>query len=137
MLRTFIFAAGALCLAGAAWSQAVLGTVSNITGIVTTTVGNTGGIATEGSSILDGTRFVTGAGGSATLILANGCVVELKANQAVTVVAATTCTQLLAGVGPAFGGTVIGGVTGNRVLASVLVGAGLMALIKSDKVSGD
>lgn len=96
-IKSFIAVMLAL-VAGTALAQERLGTVSNVQGLVTVTDGATGGTAAAGSPIIDGTRFVATSTGSAVLRLNNGCVINLRPNQAVTVLRSMTCERLLAAV---------------------------------------
>jgi hypothetical protein len=95
--KTFL-AIGSALFAAAAFAQAPIGKVESVNGIVTVTDGARGGTAASGNAITSGMRFVTTSGGSAVLRLNNGCVVNLKPNQSVTVDQGMSCDQLLASV---------------------------------------
>lgn len=88
-------------LAGASASaQAPLGTVSNVQGVVTATLGATQVTVAPGTAIQNGMRFVTTSGGSVTLRLNNGCTVTVPPAHGVTVIQAMSCQQLTNAVQP-------------------------------------
>jgi hypothetical protein len=84
----------------AAFAQPVLGTVSNVQGVVTSIQGATGTVVTEGSPIVNGMRLVTTSSGSVSLSLNSGCTITLHPGQAVTVLHSLSCQQLTAAVQP-------------------------------------
>lgn len=109
----------------AAFAQPVLGTVSNVQGVVTSIQGATGTVVTEGSPVINGMRLVTTSSGSVTLRLNSGCTLTLQPGQAVTVLQSMTCQQLTAAVQPVpVGGSVLAGA--NPVLVNGLIVAGAL-----------
>lgn len=87
-------------LAGAAFAQAPLGTVTNVQGVVTATQGATGVTVAPGQAIVNGTRLVTTSNATATLRLNSGCTLTIPPGHAVTVMQTMTCQQLAAAVQP-------------------------------------
>lgn len=87
-------------LAGAAFAQAPLGTVTTVQGVVTATQGATVVTVAPGTAIQNGMRFVTTSGSTVTLRLTNGCTVTVPASHGVTVLSTMTCQQLTAAVQP-------------------------------------
>lgn len=77
-------------------AQNVLGTTTEVNGLVTVSSGMNLATATQGMPVVDGARYVTSSGSFATLKLNNGCVLRMKPNQSITVDGQKTCEQLLA-----------------------------------------
>lgn len=129
-----LFIIGSAVLASAAFAQASLGTVSNVQGLVTETVGASVTSTTSGEQIVDGERFVTSSNGRITLQLNNGCTLNLEPNQAVTIDSRMTCRELIATVsGGAPGRAIAAGNAGNGLLFVAGLAAGGFAL---DRVLG-
>ena len=129
-------------VAASVFAQAPLGTVGNVQGLVTVTVGTTGTTAVPGSVISDGMRVVTASSSSVTLRLNNGCTLTLQPNQAVTVLERMTCQELTAAVRPVGGpGFALGSGTPAGGLIAV-AGLGLAgfavdrAVLKNPNISG-
>jgi len=80
--------------------------------------------AAPGSPIPDGARIVTTSSGSAVLQLANGCVIDLKPNQAVTVLRGSSCGELAAAVRPTGAAPTAGG-SNFSFGDAVIVGTGI------------
>ena len=101
---TFLLSLSALftsvSFAQAPASQEV-GVVTRVEGLVTVSQGDTLGNVFKDEVILQNARVVTTATGSTTIRLKNGCVVDLKPNQAVTVDFRRECKALLAAIQPA------------------------------------
>lgn len=89
-----------LSVAGAAFAQAPLGTVTGVQGVVTATQGASGVTVSPGTAIQNGMRFVTTSRGSVTLRLNSGCVVTVPPAHGVTVLQTMTCQQLTAAIQP-------------------------------------
>ncbi len=132
MIKKVLMTVGLACVSIAVFAQSI-GTISNVTGTVTVNDGTRVVNATAGSPISNGARIVTTSTSTATLRLANGCVVDLKPGQAVTVLSSTSCSDLLATVqntvpaagastsNPGFGDFVIGA-TGVAVFVAAVDG---------------
>ena len=78
-----------------------VGVVTRVEGLVTVSQGDTLGNVFKDEVILQNARVVTTATGSTTIRLKNGCVVDLKPSQAVTVDFRRECKALLAAIQPA------------------------------------
>ena len=78
-----------------------VGAVTRVEGLVTVSQGNTLGNAFKDEIILQNARVVTTATGSTTIRLNNGCVIDLKPNQAVTIDFRRECKAILASIQPA------------------------------------
>lgn len=98
MLNRSLCVVCGLLVSGSALAQAVLGSATEVHGLVTVSSGATLSTAAPGTPILDGSRYVTGSGSSATLRLSNGCVINMSPNQAITVAGQKTCDQLVASI---------------------------------------
>ena len=123
-----VFIIGSVLFATSAFSQAVLGTVGNVQGVVTDSDGASVSSTNPGEAIREGERFVTSSNGSVTLQLNNGCTITLQPNQALTIDSTKTCNQLIASVtGPGAGGNFAGGRFGSGA-GSGLAGIGLLTL---------
>ena len=89
----------------AAFAQAptpqTVGVVTRVEGLVTVSQGDTMGNAFKDEVVLQNARVVTTATGSTTIRLINGCVIDLKPNQAVTVDLRRECKAILASIQPA------------------------------------
>lgn len=99
--------------------QAV-GVVTRVEGLVTVGQNNTMGNVSKDNVILENARVATTANGSTTIRLNNGCVIDLKPNQAVTVDLRRECKAILASIQPA--GAVVASGAGSG--AGGAVGAG-------------
>ena len=120
-----------------------VGVVTRVEGLVTVSQGNTMGNAFKDEVILQNARVVTTAGGSTTIRLNNGCVIDLKPNQAVTVDFKRECKAILAAIQPAgavgvagAGGVGAAGVPpglSNAIIvgSGVWIGVGLIKAISS------
>jgi hypothetical protein len=96
MLSKPLFSLGAGLLACAALAQTTIGTTVEVKGLVTVSDGSTMANAVAGSPIIDGSRYITGSSGTATLRLSNDCVLKLRPNQSITIDGQKTCDELLA-----------------------------------------
>lgn len=108
-------------VAGTALAQEKLGTVDKVQGVVTVTDGATGGTTATGNPITSGMRFVASSSGSAVLRLNNGCVVNLRPNEAVTVLRSMNCQALLAAV-QTVGGVNVAGAGGSFTTGALATG---------------
>lgn len=139
-LKSFIAVLLALIAATAfAQDKERLGTVENVRGVVTVTDGATGGTAATGSPINSGMRFVTSSSGSATLKFNNGCEINLKPLEAVTVLRSMDCKALIAAV-QAGGANVAGGsfATGAAASAGLVAGSfGLASALRQKSISSN
>ena len=77
-----------------------VGVVTRVEGLATVSQGDTLGNVFADEIILQNARVVTTATGSTTIRLNNGCVIDLKPNQAVTVDARRDCRALVAAIQP-------------------------------------
>ena len=112
-----------------------VGVVTRVEGLVTVGQGNTLGNAFKDEIILQNARVVTTATGSTTIRLNNGCVIDLKPNQAVTVDFRRECKALLAAIQPAggVGAAGAGGVgaagTPPGLVNALIVGGGALTTV--------
>ena len=101
---TFLLSLGAF-FTSVSFAQApapeAVGVVTRVEGLATVSQGDTLGNAFKDKVILQNARVVTTATGSTTIRLNNGCVIDLKPNQAVTVDFRRECKALLAAIQPA------------------------------------
>ena len=122
-----------------------VGVVSRVEGLVTVSQDNTLGNAFKDEVIIQNARVVTTATGSTTIRLNNGCIVDLKPNQAVTIDIRRECKAILASIQPA-GALGVGGVgaagvppgLNNAIFVGggVLIGLGVInAISKSNENS--
>lgn len=141
MQTKFIVILGSAVLATAAFAQDSLGTVTNVQGLVTETVGAEVTSATSGKQIVDGERFVASSSGSVTLQLNNGCTINLQPSQAVTIDSRMTCKQLIASVvgGPPGLAFASGNAAGGLLYVAGLAAAGFAidrVFVKNPNLSG-
>ncbi|RYX90936.1 MAG: hypothetical protein EOO28_27450 [Comamonadaceae bacterium] len=120
MKKSAFFALAAFA-AAAAFAQPVVGTLSNVNGLVTVSQNNAIVSAGNGTTVVDGARIVSTATGNVTMQV-NGCSVSLAPNQAITVDSTQSCQSMQAavqnltppatqaGAGGAVGGSFAGGV---------------------------
>ena len=112
-----------------------VGVVTRVEGLVTVSQNNTLGNVFKDEVILQNARVVTTATGSTTIRLKNGCVIDLKPNQAVTVDFRRECKALLAAIQPAGGVGVAGaggvGATGTPpgLVNALIVGGGVLTTV--------
>ena len=101
---TFLLSLGAV-FTTVSFAQApapeAVGVVTRVEGLATVSQGDTLGNVFKDEVILQNARVVTTATGSTTIRLNNGCVIDLKPNQAVTVDFKRECKALLAAIQPA------------------------------------
>ena len=117
-----------------------VGVVVRVDGLVTVSQNNTLGNVFKEEVIVQNARVVTTASGSTTIRLNNGCVIDLKPNQGVTVDIRRECKAILAGIQPVgavgAGGVGAAGVPpglNNAVIvgAGVVIGVGLINAISN------
>lgn len=98
MSNNHLWVLAGLLAAAPAFAQPgdVLGKTSEVLGLVTVSNGAVLTNATAGSPIVDGSRYVTTSGSSATLTLDNGCVLRMQPNQSITITSTQTCDEMLA-----------------------------------------
>ena len=114
--------------------QAV-GVVTRVEGLVTVGQNNTMGNVSKDNVILENARVATTANGSTTIRLNNGCVIDLKPNQAVTVDLRRECKAILASIQPA-GAVVASGAgsgAGGAVGAgdAIIIGSGILVTLEA------
>ena len=141
---TYLLSLSALCstlsFAQTPAAEAV-GVVTRVEGLVTVSQNNTLGNVFKDEIILQNARVVTTASGSTTIRLKNGCIIDLKPNQAVTVDFRRECKALLAAIQAAGAVGVAGGVgavgvplgLSNAIIvgSGVWIGVGLIKAISS------
>ena len=110
-----------------------VGVVTRVEGLATVAQANTIGNVFKDAVILQNARVVTTANGSTTIRLNNGCVIDLKPNQAVTVDFRRECKAILAAIQPAgvvgVAGAVGGGVGAGGVGNGVIAVAGVLTVV--------
>ena len=101
---TFLLSMGAV-FTTVSFAQApapeAVGLVTRVEGLATVSQSDTLGNVFKDEVILQNARVVTTATGSTTIRLNNGCVIDLKPNQALTVDVRRECKALLAAIQPA------------------------------------
>ena len=132
---TFLWSLSALCttmsFAQTPTPQAV-GVVTRVEGLVTVSQANTLGNVFKDEVILQNARVVTTASGLTTIRLNNGCIVDMKPNQAVTIDIRLECKAILASIQPAGAAGVAGaggvGATGTPpgLVNALIVGGGIL-----------
>lgn len=129
MVSKKLLALSAVFFSAAVWAQSI-GTVGSVSGVVTINDGTRVLSAAPGSPIPDGARIVTTSSGSAVLQLANGCVIDLKPNQAVTVLRGSSCGDLAAAVRPTGAAQAAAGGSNFGVGDAFIVGTGIIVTYK-------
>lgn len=129
MVSKKLLTLGAVLFSAVAWAQSI-GTVGSVSGVVTINDGSRVLSAAPGSPIPDGARIVTTSSGSAVLQLANGCVIDLKPNQAVTVLRGSSCGELAAAVRSTGAAPVAGSGSSFGVGDAFIVGTGVVVTYK-------
>ena len=132
---TFLLSLSALCttvsFAQTPAPQAV-GVVTRVEGLATVSQANTLGNAFKDEVILQNARVVTTASGFTTIRLNDGCIVDLKPNQAVTIDIRRECKAILASIQPAgaVGVAAAGGIgatgTPPGLVNALIVGGGIL-----------
>jgi hypothetical protein len=90
MMKEILCMLGAVVLAGSALAaDVVVGTVIEVEGLVTVSNGTTVNNVVKGMPVTDQSRFVASSTGSVTLRFDNGCDVNLRSNQYMTIDAKT------------------------------------------------
>ncbi len=127
-----------LAVSGVAWAQTpivsqavVLGTTTEVEGLVTVTYGSNAASVVLQTPVVDRSRFVTSSSGSTTLRFNDGCVLKLKPNQSVLVDGQKDCEAKIAAIQnlsrdslAVLGGG--GGGTGPLVTLAVVFGAAIV-----------
>ena len=119
-----------------------VGVVIRVEGLVTVSQDNTLGNVFKEEVILQNARVVTTATGSTTIRLKNGCVIDLKPNQAVTVDFRRECKAILASIQPVGAVGVAGaggvgaagvppGLNNAIIVGGVLIGIGIVNAISN------
>ena len=110
-----------------------VGVVTRVEGLVTVSQNNTLGNVFKDEVILQNARVVTTVTGSTTIRLKNGCIIDLKPNEAVTVDFRRECKALLAAIQPAGGVGVAGGVGAigppPGLVNALIVGGGVLTTV--------
>jgi hypothetical protein len=77
-----------------------LGSVTQIEGLVTMSLGSQVATVQTNTPVFDGARFVTSSSGTAELQLTNGtkCTIDLKPNQMITIDSTFTCKEQVAAI---------------------------------------
>ena len=129
---TFLLSLSAFCTT-VAFAQTpapeAVGVVTRVEGLVTVSQANTMGNVFKDEIILQNARVVTTANGSTTIRLNNGCVIEMKPNQAVTVDFRRECKAILAAIQPVGAVGVAGGVGAGGVGNGVIAVAGVLTVV--------
>ena len=103
-MKKFVFLSLCAVITTSSFSQIptpeVVGVVTRVEGLVTVSQGNTMGNGFKDEVVLQNARVVTTATGSTTIRLNNGCVVDLKPNQAVTIDFRRECKAILDSIQP-------------------------------------
>jgi hypothetical protein len=95
-IRLLACTAAVLCSPTTWADQVVIGTATEVQGLVTISQGSTLSAASAGSKIVESAQIVTGSGSSATLKLNSGCELHLRPNQSLVVTNQKTCDELIA-----------------------------------------
>ena len=98
-LFAFVVGAVATCaLAQSPPAANALGAVKEVSGVVTMSVGSQVATVAPQTPVFDGSRFVASSGGRAQLRFENGCVLDLKPNEWVTIDRELDCSQQIAAI---------------------------------------
>jgi hypothetical protein len=140
--KTLCIVAGLSFSVAALAQQPTLGHLGNVDGLVTVSDGDTIRTVTSNNPITNGMRILTGSNGKVMLQMNNGCTVEVRPNQSVTVLQGMTCDQLKVAVNDIPGPVLAGGGGGPLITVGgrtfTLVGGSLLALaaiVKVDNMS--
>jgi hypothetical protein len=104
MFKKILMALGVIAICASAMSQAqapdpkLVGRVGEVEGLVTVSDGTTVSNVVKDSAIIEHTRYVTSSTGSAVLKMNNGCTLDLKPNQSLTIDNAKDCEALIAAI---------------------------------------
>ena len=127
MNKSIVFALSAL-VAAAVIAQPVVGTLSNVEGLVTITQNNQLVTAGNGSTVVDGARIISTSTGHVTIDV-NDCKVTLNPNESVTIDSSVSCDKFRAAVlrtdGPL---TTAGGSGGGFGAGLGVIGFGALAM---------
>jgi hypothetical protein len=129
---TLAFLAVAGCCA-VAWAQApapqTLGTVAEVRGLVTMSLGANVATVQPDTPVFDGARFVSSSSGEAEIRFKNGCRLKLLPNQWVTIDSAQDCDTLIASIRTITDTNAAGGTLFARDLVPLLGSAALAGAI--------
>ena len=135
-MKKAILLALTLAAAVAAFAQPVVGTLSNVNGLVTITQNDTLINASNGSTFVDGAQIVSTATGQVTISV-NGCSIPLAPNQSLTVNSSSTCAELQAAIkpvaSPLTSTAVAGG--GSPALGLGILSVGTLAAYKASRAN--
>lgn len=127
----------AACVATSVFAQApaAVGVAENVEGLVTVSQGNTLGNLVKDSTLVNGARVVTTSTGAAVIRLANGCRIDLSANQAVMIDSRLDCKALVAGIQSAGAGVGAVAMGKGAIVPAFAAGALAIGLIASQNSS--
>ena len=138
MLKKYFSGLGVFVLSGLVVAQAIIGSVSDVKGLVTVSDAATVSNVVLNSPVIDGTRYVTSSSGFVTLKLNKNCDVDLKPNQSLVVDQNLSCPALIALIqstqDAAMVALVGGGVSNNTALQ--LIGTVTILALLGDGSSG-
>jgi hypothetical protein len=104
MFKKILAVVGAIVIAASAMSQVQtpepkrVGRVGEVEGLVTVSDGNNVSNVVKDSPVIEHTRYVTSSTGSAVLKMNNGCTVNLRPSQSLTIDPAKDCEELIAAI---------------------------------------
>lgn len=146
-MKKFVIASACALFAVAASASDVVGELRDVQGAVT--VASNGEVvkAVNGTKLTATSRVLVANGGKASVMLKDGCLVPLKANQQVTLNPSLTCAQQFAAVnqlaapyrvaqagvgGGLIGGGAAVGTTTSLLIAGGIIGGGLLIANNQD-----
>ncbi len=146
-MKKFVIASACALFAVAASASDVVGELRDVQGAVT--VASNGEVvkAVNGTKLTATSRVLVANGGKASVMMKDGCLVPLKANQQVTLNPSLTCAQQFAAVnqlaapyrvaqagvgGGLIGGGAAVGTTTSLLIAGGIIGGGLLIANNQD-----
>lgn len=141
-MRTYILAIALASTASLALAGERVGELSNVQGNVTVTSDGAVLKAKKGTPLTANSRILVSNGGAATVLLTEGCVIALKANQFLALNPKLTCNQHVAAVSQlampfqlaqAGGGGLAAGAAGEAG-GAVVVGVSVASFVALDQV---
>ena len=96
MMKKCLSGLGVVVLSGLVVAQSIIGSISEVKGLVTVSDAATVSNVVLNAPVIDGTRYVTSSTGYVTLKLDRNCDVHLKPNQSLVVDQNLSCPALIA-----------------------------------------
>ena len=127
-MKKFILFTAIAAASSLASAEGSIGVLKGVSGVVSVSGDQVVTRAISGTPVIDGSSIMVSSSGKATLLLNNGCTIQLQPNQHLMVDAAAGCDVLTASIKPLFPAyQVVQAPLGSGLAAPAAAGAGAAA----------